>query len=363
MNTNNDNPIVTVTDASEPTPTLKGSSIPPPIQLVGSTSLLHSTSQESPVSTTITNVDALGSAGAKREQETVRLPKTILSTPIRSKDQLVARIKEELSHKKELKQDIEGIEFGNIESKNALVFTLDSCTEKRNAVWSYRLFEGEYDPPLMGPAPKMEEISIIPADYYHSFKFSTPIPHTDFLVRCDHCNGLGHVSCKNCKGNGYTVKHQDNGNNAYTTCGECSGIGELICSRCELKGRIVVFVDLQVDFVNYQKKATIGGGGLSAKILMNCEKRLLWSQEADHLLPPTEFPDQSYVTPINNIFKYSCKRDETLLRQRFSIFEVPVARVSAVLDGNEFGIYVYGEDSKVCFQNYPASTQKNCTIF
>ena len=149
MNTNNDNPIVTVTDASEPTvqyrqlsnnqPTLKGSSIPPPIQLVGST--------------TITNVDALGSAGAKREQETVRLPKTILSTPIRSKDQLVARIKEELSHKKELKQDIEGIEFGNvslcsvaqsqIESKNALVFTLDSCTEKRNAVWSYRLFEGE----------------------------------------------------------------------------------------------------------------------------------------------------------------------------------------------------------------------------
>lgn len=41
----------------------------------------------------------------------------------------------------------------------------------------------------MGPAPKMEEISIIPADYYHSFKFSTPIPHTDFLVRCDHCNG------------------------------------------------------------------------------------------------------------------------------------------------------------------------------
>ena len=163
MNTNNDNPIVTVTDASDPTvqyrqlsnnqPTLKGSSIPPPIQLVGSTSLLHSTSQESPVSTTITNVDALGSAGAKREQETVRLPKTILSTPIRSKDQLVARIKEELSHKKELKQDIEGIEFGNvslcsvaqsqIESKNALVFTLDSCTEKRNAVWSYRLFEGE----------------------------------------------------------------------------------------------------------------------------------------------------------------------------------------------------------------------------
>ena len=220
MNTNNDNPIVTVADISEVTvqyrqlsnyqPTLEGSSTPPPNASIKSTQPPHSTSQELPVSTTATNAEALGAAVVKKEQEMIKLPKAFLSTPVRSKDQLVARIKEELSTKELRKQDIERIEFGNvnicsvaqsqIESKNAFVFTLDSCTEKRNAVWSYRLFEGkvyeedmsdwQYDPPLMGPAPKIEEMSIIPTDYFHSFQFSTPIPHTDFLVRCDHCNGM-----------------------------------------------------------------------------------------------------------------------------------------------------------------------------
>lgn len=113
----------------------------------------------------------------------------------------------------------------------AYCYRFQSFVETRKIGEASKPFKPEegYDGPQGGLPPTMWEFVAHPKEMFCAEVLKCPVPHTDYLKKCESCDGVGSHQCKTCEGRGFGFCKKCDGT-TKANCRHCDGTSN--CKRC-----------------------------------------------------------------------------------------------------------------------------------
>ena len=124
-----------------------------------------------------------------------------------------------------------------------------SWNERRRVDWAHRPYEGgNVDGPFNGNPPGTWQIFCEKPAFFAEKTYKLPVPHTEEVKTCHHCNGKGRVRCGKCAGKKYIVVKRGEDTD-YQTCTQCYGRGNVRCGTCNKQKKLIHYLELTVQYL------------------------------------------------------------------------------------------------------------------
>ncbi|XP_052460863.1 protein SSUH2 homolog [Carassius gibelio] len=261
----------------------------------------------------------------------------------------------------------------NMESFNTYRYRLETFLESRSAEWSQEPYTGQPVDAGVQPAPGPWQIAAQPPAFFQEHKQTIKVPFTSSVKNCDLCQTKGKTPCTTCNKTGKRNCTSCNGSgnresgeqcvNCHGTgrknCLKCSGSGSCKCDTCDGKGKLLIFINLNVKWsIDKDEFLAQDSSGLKVEKLQEVSGKEL-IKDAQHMVYPVRgFPDVSVAQASERLVKdHQGKNAKTsrILQQRQTIELIPITKVNYKWKGNPYVYYVFGNEFKVKAVDYPAT--------
>ncbi|CAL8367808.1 unnamed protein product [Lota lota] len=266
----------------------------------------------------------------------------------------------------------------NMEAFNTYRYRLETFTESRSTEWSQKPYNGEPVDAFSQPTPGPWDIAAQAPTFFKNSKEVIRVPYTSSMKNCHDCLAMGRVPCKNCCGAGNKVCWVCNGSGYHheqIRCNHCSGRGRESCTQCQGQGakkcttcngrcQLLVYINLTVKWTNNSSDYIVEqSSGLLLENLNQVTGKELFKDARYMVYPVMGFPDVNVVSAAERLIREhqaTYSQTSRVLQQRQTIELIPITKVIYQWKGKSHMYFVYGNESKVHADNYPATCC--CTI-
>ncbi|KAJ8388115.1 hypothetical protein AAFF_G00147330 [Aldrovandia affinis] len=260
----------------------------------------------------------------------------------------------------------------NIQSFNTYRYRLETFTEARSTEWDQQPFTGQQVDAGLQPAPGPWDISVQAPSLFQDGTQKVKVPYTSSTKPCHSCVGMGRNPCKSCSGAGSKVCTSCNGSGFLNgtqcihcngrgrdNCHSCGGTGSKECSTCKGKRQLLVFINLKVKWTN-NVDDFVGdhSSGLPMEKLKSVSGKELFRDAQYMVYPVMGFPDPVLGQAAERLVRdHQSRFAQTgrILQQRQTIQLIPINKVNYMWKGDTYMYFVYGQESKVSADDYPAT--------
>uniref|UniRef100_A0A673JY49 Ssu-2 homolog, related sequence 1 n=1 Tax=Sinocyclocheilus rhinocerous TaxID=307959 RepID=A0A673JY49_9TELE len=260
----------------------------------------------------------------------------------------------------------------NMESFNTYSYRLETFMEPRSTEWSQEPYTGQPVDAGVQPAPGPWQIAAQPPAFFQEHKQTIKVPYTSSVKNCHLCLGKGRNPCTTCAGAGNRKWHLYCVNlcgariqNCHLfltclvsfSCSSCSGSGSCQCDTCRGKGKLIVFINLNVKWsIEKDEFVAQDSSGLRVEKLEEVSGKELFKDAQNMVYPVRGFPDVSVAQASERFVRdHQVKNAQTsrILQQRQTIELIPITKVNYMWEGKPYVYYVYGNEFKVKAVDYP----------
>ncbi|XP_034552140.1 protein SSUH2 homolog [Notolabrus celidotus] len=263
----------------------------------------------------------------------------------------------------------------NTESFNTHRYRLETFTETRTRRATTTSYYGQLIDNDGQPPPEIWEMQVETPPFFQDGNQIIEIPNTTTKQDCSRCDWDGNSSCHICTGSGRSVCQVcggagsvSYGSNRRTcsgcggmrrrSCWKCSGSGKVTCRTCEGNKKVVISINLVVDWKNNIVEEVVGqSSGLQMSQLDEVSGKELFSHADHRVTVITNFPQPGVVQASERLLKeHRDKFQQTtrVLQQRQTIEELPITKVTYQWRGKSHVFFVYGTEQRVSAEDYPA---------
>ncbi|KAI4888294.1 hypothetical protein NFI96_011989 [Prochilodus magdalenae] len=147
-------------------------------------------------------------------------------------------------------------------------------------------------------------------------------------------------------------------------CTACSGQGTKQCETCKGKRQVLSYIKLIVEWKNNTEDFVAEqASGLKIEKLSGVSGKQLFKDTKYMVYPLMGFPDQRIVQASDRMVKdHQSKFSQSarILQQQQGVELIPITKVTYEWEGKSYMYFVYGNESKVKADDYPATCC--CTI-
>lgn len=265
---------------------------------------------------------------------------------------------------------------------NALEYTLDTFNETRHIGCNFM-------PPMSpikgrnGPLPNLWTLPCMPDTdkMFINHKKVIPVPNTSViqgcfccasngLLRCGTCGGTGELYCNTCGGSGRVTRHRttsDGRTESYTVpCSTCHATGRVRCDHCNASGVVICYIcngtqyviwylEITCSFINHNEYYMKDKSDLPDDFLKFVHGEDLCRDQAVCLEPILDSDNQDIVENTRRLIEKSVQAYSLEYRvlQRHLLYCITCAQVKISHNGKDYKFFVYGEEKKVHFPDYP----------
>jgi len=173
---------------------------------------------------------------------------------------------------------------------SAFKYELETCTEKRTAMWVHEPYTGQLiDSSNFGPSPKPWDVLVVPPNPYKNGQVVVEVPHSARVINCHDCGTQGRRRCWSCFGNGEVTCDAcgESGlaptNSGHTNsclqcngagrrrCVVCLGPGQLPCKTCLARGRLKISLKLTVSWKKNVSERVVEHSSIPPILLQNVQ--------------------------------------------------------------------------------------------
>ncbi|XP_055935191.1 protein SSUH2 homolog [Argiope bruennichi] len=273
----------------------------------------------------------------------------------------------------------------NIDYRPGYKYTLESFTEMRQVSWSFEPYTGgpldevnESDPP---PEPWDIECPLPKPFQVHSMTID--IPHTDVLMTCHVCGGIGSKRCTACSaagwercslclGDGHKVSLQGYRERCYRClgtgrkkCWKCNGETIAVCLTCSGTGQIRCFINITISWSNHMDSDILEpSDALAVSEKLEYANGYLVFQDEKPSIPSVNFPVKDLQMIATAILEKhrNISFSEKLLLQRHGVWAIPVNKVTYEWKQRQDVFFIYGTKNEVYAPDFPESLCCCCAI-
>ncbi|XP_076864446.1 protein SSUH2 homolog [Brachyhypopomus gauderio] len=259
-----------------------------------------------------------------------------------------------------------------IEQFNTYRYRLETFTESRKTEWTTKPYEGQTVNPFAQPPPGPWEMPVMAPVMFKDNRQELEIPNSQSVKSCDTCSATGRSRCAKCTGTGsitcFTCSGRGVGS-AQDRCAPCSGTGRRMCSNCSGQGtkectkckgkrQLLSYIKLTVEWKNNVEDFVVEqSSGLNVTKLGEVSGKPLFKDTQPMVYPLTGFPHPGLVEAANKmVLKHRNNFSQTgrILQQQQSVELIPITKVAYQWKGKHYFYFVYGTESKVNAEDYPA---------
>ncbi|XP_026876018.1 protein SSUH2 homolog [Electrophorus electricus] len=261
----------------------------------------------------------------------------------------------------------------SMEQFNTFRYRLETFTESRKTEWATKPYEGETMNPFTQPPPGPWEMPVKAPVMFKDHVQELEIPNSQSIKPCDTCSASGRVKCNKCSGTGSITcstcrgagkdSAEDRCNSCNGTgkqkCSDCSGQGTEECGTCKGKRQLLSYIKLMVQWKNNVEDFIVEqSSGLDVANLGEVSGKPLFKDALQMVYPMTGFPhpgvaEASEKMVMEHRSKYS--QSGRIMQQQQSIELIPISKVNYQWKGKQYFYFVYGTESKVKADDYPAT--------
>ncbi|KAJ8371893.1 hypothetical protein AAFF_G00298850 [Aldrovandia affinis] len=238
----------------------------------------------------------------------------------------------------------------------------------RSTEWDQQPFTGQQVDAGLQPAPGPWDISVQAPSLFQDGTQKVKVPYTSSTKPCHSCVGMGRNPCKSCSGAGSKVCTSCNGSGFLNgtqcircngrgrdNCSSCKGTGSKECSTCKGKRQLLVFINLKVKWTNNMDEF-VGdhSSGLPMEKLKSVSGKELFR---DSQYMTLSWGSEAEPSPGAGGRDHQSRFAQTgrILQQRQTIQLIPISKVNYLWKGATYMYFVYGQESKVSADDYPAT--------
>ncbi|XP_054722935.1 protein SSUH2 homolog isoform X3 [Uloborus diversus] len=247
-------------------------------------------------------------------------------------------------------------------------YRLETFTESRQVSWNSEPYTAPSPWEIERPRPQLFQASSLTID----------VPHTDVLMTCPSCGGVGSKRCSACAtlgwercsfcfGDGQKISLQGQKDRCFRClgtgrkkCWKCNGDTIAVCRGCGGTGQIRCFIAITITWNNYSDVHIIDSP--DAEVI---EEKLEYAdgyiifQEEKPMVTPVMIPESDLHTVSSLLIEkhQNLLPNEKIISQRHTIYTIPVYCATYEWNGNPGRFFVYGIKKKVFAPDYP---QKIC---
>ncbi|XP_062855609.1 protein SSUH2 homolog isoform X2 [Trichomycterus rosablanca] len=271
----------------------------------------------------------------------------------------------------------EGI-ITSMEPFNTYRYRLETFAETRSTEWSHEPFTGQRVDVGLQVAPGPWDIATQTPGFFQDNTQTIRVPFTSSVKNCHVCLGVGTSACKDCTASGTKVCYMCSGSGARAgndrclhcngsgreKCRKCNGRGNCDCETCRGKKQLLVFISLKVQWITYKDDfVKEQSSGLPSENLNKVSGKEIFKDAQYMLYPLMNFPDSAMSQASDRLVReHQSKYFQTsrILQQRHMIELIPITRVSYTWKGKGHTYSVYGNESRVFTDSYPAQCCCSC---
>ncbi|XP_076579520.1 protein SSUH2 homolog isoform X2 [Chaetodon auriga] len=266
----------------------------------------------------------------------------------------------------------------SMEAFNTYRYRLETFTESRSMEWSQEPYRGQSVDARTQPPPGRWDIPARTPSFFVDDRQIIKVPHTSSVKSCHICVGVGRKPCTTCAGAGNKVCRFCNGfgycpgrvpchycnGGGRQNCSHCYGQGSNLCGTCGGQRWLLVYIIVIVKWTNNIDHYVMEqSSGLQKDKLRKVSGKKLFRDSKHMVDPVVGFPVPSVVRAskcLVNEHKSEFSQTSRILQQRQTIELIPVTKVTYSWKGKSHLYFVYGNESKVSADNYPATCC--CTV-
>ncbi|KAK8813208.1 hypothetical protein WA158_002800 [Blastocystis sp. Blastoise] len=268
------------------------------------------------------------------------------------------------------------MEVTNEEHYKSYVVTWENYTESRSYEWKVQPYDNQpLDDYKKGTVPDVWSIELPTTRDFYKRESHSKIPHTEFIMKCKICNGLGRCICPHCHGNPVQLCDlcKGSGGSISSVCKACNGVGKSVCTNCQ-NGYIDCEQCHNKQYMKYylekdcsEDVRVIDQSGMPYEYVKFIRGDLDFQETSSRLCNPAVFDDNYLNFACNEIYQTSVQKLEdsydSVLSQRFSLYSMSVTKLVCVYNNAAFNVWVFGKDKKVYVPDYPVQSCGCCGIF
>ncbi|GLD45617.1 protein SSUH2 homolog isoform X1, partial [Lates japonicus] len=204
----------------------------------------------------------------------------------------------------------------------------------------------------------------------HTSSVKACVPCATGRISCMSCIGTGGRECCGCGGSGLTFNGLD-----WNSCVFYNGCGMTICRVCNSAGKVRCFVCLGRRRVrvfiaslhnNIDQHTVEQFSGLKMSKLDKVPGRRMFTDTGNMVHPVRNFSDPAVVQTSESFLREHQKHLQSsktrILKQRQTIEQLPISKVTYEWRGVSHVFFVYGRNFKVSAEDYPAACYSCCLL-
>ncbi|XP_032066505.1 protein SSUH2 homolog isoform X2 [Thamnophis elegans] len=269
--------------------------------------------------------------------------------------------------------------FQDLLALNTYRYYLETFTESRSSSWKTIPYKGEpVDSAMYGAAPSPWDMRVEVPIMFKDNIVKLKVPHTSTVKGCPicgcsgrrpctQCHGLTRKQCWVCNGTGSQLSNQrcsSCSGTGTTMCNVCSGLGTTACTDCAGTGKLLTYIEMQVEWKNNIFEYVMDERtGFPTELFKGVKGKKLFVDEQYLVHPVVSFP----ICAINQASRNAIEQHHAqfgstarILRQRQTIELVFLTKVEYEWHRKSYSYYVYGNEHKVYAEDYPKKC--GCTI-
>ncbi|XP_058026483.1 protein SSUH2 homolog isoform X1 [Ahaetulla prasina] len=269
--------------------------------------------------------------------------------------------------------------FQDLLALNTYRYYLETFTESRSSLWKTIPYRGEpVDSAMYGAAPSPWDMRVEVPEIFKDNMIRIKVPHTSTVKGCPICGCSGRRPCTQCHcltrkqcwvcngtGSQFTNQKCSSCSGAGTTmCNACSGLGTTACTDCGGTGKLLTYIELQVEWKNNIFEYVVDERtGFPTKLFKAVKGKKLFVDEQYLVHPVISFP----ISAVNQASRNAIEQHQAqfgstarIVRQRQTIELVFLTKVEYEWNRKSYSYYVYGNEHKVYVEDYPKKC--GCTI-
>ncbi|XP_062402390.1 protein SSUH2 homolog isoform X1 [Sardina pilchardus] len=259
-----------------------------------------------------------------------------------------------------------------MEAFNTYRYRLETFTESRITEWQTEAFTGQTVDVGLQPAPPPWSIQVQTPALFKDHEENIKVPNTSSVkgchicqetgkTRCDTCSGSGKKHCHRCDGSGKRFQEdcEDCNGTGREHCTDCSGDGLHNCETCDGRRQVLMFINLKVTWKNnLEDYLAQQSSGMQIENLTSVSGKKLFHDTQYMVYPVFGFPDPNLSQASERMVReHQSKFSQSarIHQQQHAIELIPITKVSYKWKGDTHFFYVFGNESKVSADDYPAT--------
>ncbi|GFR04824.1 protein SSUH2 [Trichonephila clavata] len=270
------------------------------------------------------------------------------------------------------------MDITSIDYRPGYKYTLESFTEMRQVCWSFEPYTGgpldEVNASQPPPEPWDIECSLPKPFQVHSMILD--IPHTDVLMSCHVCGGIGSKRCTACSaagwercslclGDGHKLSLQGHRERCFRClgtgrkkCWKCGGETIALCLGCGGTGQIRCFIAITLSWSNHVDTDILEPSeALAVSEKLEYANGHLVFQDEKPMIPSVTFPVKDLQMIATALLEKhrTISFSEKLLLQRHGVWAIPVHKVTYEWKQKQNVFFIFGTKNEVYAPDFPES--------